>query len=209
MIGVFGGTFDPVHFGHLRSALEVHRQLGLQETRWVPCLLPAHRHIPVASVGQRLAMLRLAIADQAGFMLDERELQREGPSYMVDTLQSLRNEFSRVPLCLILGMDAFQGLPGWRHWTRLPEYAHMVVMTRPGWSVPRDGELGNMVRERQVADHGRLRDQLAGRIFFYEVTRLEISASEIRRRLANGQSPRYLLPAPVLEFIIREKIYQS
>ncbi|MEE8428580.1 MAG: nicotinate-nucleotide adenylyltransferase [Gammaproteobacteria bacterium] len=207
MIGVFGGTFDPVHFGHLRSALEVRQHLGLHELRLVPCRVPPHRGEPVASVKQRVTMLKLAVDDQAGLILDQRELQREGPSYMVDTLESLRREVGEMPLCLIMGMDTFQGLPQWHHWTRLIEYAHVIVMTRPGWNISSEGGLGDFVRKRKVAEQRRLRDESAGYVYLYEVTQLEISASDIRRQLAIGHSPRYLLPDQVLEFIESEGIY--
>jgi len=207
MIGIFGGTFDPVHFGHLRSVLEVRQHLGLRELRLVPCRLPPHRGEPIASVRQRVTMLKLAIDDQAGVILDQRELQREGPSYMVDTLESLRGEVGETSLCLIMGMDTFQGLPQWHHWTRLIEYAHMIVMTRPGWNNSSEGELGDLVRERKIVDLRRLRDESAGCVYHCEVTQLEISASDIRRQLAVGHSPRYLLPDQVLEFIESEGIY--
>ncbi len=134
MIGIFGGTFDPVHFGHLRPALEVQQALGLDEVRFIPAGQPPHRDMPHATAPQRLSMLQTAIEDQPGFAADEREIQREGPSYMVDTLALLREELGQIPLCLILGYDAFLGLPAWHQWHRLIELAHLVITHRPGWN---------------------------------------------------------------------------
>jgi len=207
MIGIFGGTFDPVHLGHLRPVLEVQQQLELQQVRLVPCRLPPHRDKPIASAMHRHGMLELALAGQPGLVIDDRELEREGPSYMVDTLESLRQEMDKTPLCLILGMDAFLGLPSWHQWVRLAEYAHLVVMTRPGWSISEAGELSEFVMKRKVLAHQQLCDAQAGYVFFCEVTQLEISASKIRTQIAKGQSVRYLLPDSVLAFIEDEGIY--
>jgi nicotinate-nucleotide adenylyltransferase len=148
MIGIYGGTFDPVHFGHLRTALEVREALGLDEVRFTPCRQPPHR-VAVASPEAREKMLELALAKEAGFVLDRRELDRPGPSYMIDTLAALRAEWGAdASLCLILGRDAFLGLPSWRRWNELTGLAHLVVMTRPGagprWQEDNPaGELGN------------------------------------------------------------------
>src|SRR5210317_2209069 len=124
MIGVFGGTFDPIHFGHLRSALEICESLDLKEIRFIPCRIPPHRGEPVADPMQRMAMVRAALAGQPDMILDDREIKREGPSYMVDTLESLRSEFTTEPLCLVLGMDAFLGLSSWHRWKDLLTLAH-------------------------------------------------------------------------------------
>ena len=130
MIGVFGGTFDPIHFGHLRSALEIGESLRLKEIRFIPCRIPPHRDEPLADPLQRLAMVRAALAGQPEMIADDREIKRDGSSYMVDTLESLRNEFVNDPLCLILGMDAFMELPTWHRWQDLLTLAHLVVMHR-------------------------------------------------------------------------------
>ena len=138
MIGILGGTFDPVHFGHLRPALEVMQATGMEQVRFLPNRIPPHRETPWLDVENRLELLKTAIADQPGFELDERELQREGHSYMVDTLESLRSDFPSHPLCLILGMDAFLGIKKWHQWQRIPELCHLVVTTRPGFDMTGD-----------------------------------------------------------------------
>lgn len=207
MLGVYGGTFDPVHYGHLRTALEVREALGLAELRFLPCRIPPHRGTPGASPGQRLRMLELALEDAGpGFALDRRELEREGPSYMVDTLASLRAEAPARPLCLIVGMDAFCGLPSWHRWRELFGLAHIAVMRRPDAPEPEwAGELAGEVKARRSEDLS----PPAGRVVFLEVTQLAISATGIRRLVALGKSPRYLLPDPVLRTIQSEDLYRA
>lgn len=208
MIGIFGGTFDPVHFGHLRPALEVQQALHLQEVRFIPAGQPPHRDQPFASSTQRLAMLKAAIVDQPGFVVDERELRRPGPSYMVDTLVSLRSEMETEPLCLILGYDAFLGLTSWHQWQRLIELAHLVITHRPGWNhddLP--DELQSLLQQHAMATM-KLAEVPAGGISFVEVTQLDISATRIREQIRVGQDVRYLLPESVYEMIREQNLYR-
>ncbi|HRF62698.1 MAG TPA: nicotinate-nucleotide adenylyltransferase [Candidatus Competibacter sp.] len=200
-IGVLGGTFDPIHFGHLRPALELLEILELAEVRFIPCRIPAHRATPSLTAEQRLELVRLATAEQPGFVADDRELRRDGPSYMIDTLTSLRGEFGAVPLCLIVGTDAFRDLHTWRRWSELTEWAHLVVMQRPGPQQPLPPLLTDFVTSRLVSDTRALHRQSAGLILFQPMTQLDISATQIRALLARGQSPRYLLPETVLAHI--------
>ena len=127
-IGILGGTFDPIHFGHLRSGLEVYESLEFEHIRLIPCGVPPHRELPIASNEQRLAMMRLAVEDNTKLIVDQRELQREGPSYTVDTLLELRQEFPDTPLCLIIGSDAFLGLDSWHQWKKIPQLAHLRLL---------------------------------------------------------------------------------
>ena len=140
-IGVFGGTFDPIHYGHLRAALEVKEALELSSVLFLPSSGPPHRRAPIASAAQRLQMVRLAVEGQPGFSVDDREIARGGVSYMVDTLVSLRSELGDTPLCLILGMDAFLGLDRWHRWHDLPGLTHFAVGHRPGSELPTSGAL--------------------------------------------------------------------
>ncbi|MFM8332350.1 MAG: nicotinate-nucleotide adenylyltransferase [Candidatus Methylumidiphilus sp.] len=208
MLGIYGGTFDPIHYGHLRTAVEAKEALGLGELRFLPCRVPAHRGPPGASPEQRLRMIEAALACAGtGFTVDRRELQREGPSYMVDTLASLRAEAGDRPLCLIVGQDAFAGFPGWRRWRELFDLAHVAVLRRPDIAAPQwPGELAEALDGRQV-EAGELPKSSAGRVVFLEVTQLAISATGIRRLIAVGQSPCYLLPDPVLQMIRAEGLY--
>lgn len=208
-IGVLGGTFDPIHYGHLRPVLELLENLELAEVRFVPCRIPAHRDTPSITAEQRLDLVRLATAGQPGFVADDRELRRSGPSYMVDTLISLRAEVGATPLCLILGTDAFRELPTWWRWRELGELAHIVVMQRPGMAQPFSPPLEAFVVPRAVHDAPALRRRPAGGILFQPVTQLDISATRIRALLARGQSPRYLLPEAVLASIHDRALYRS
>ena len=201
MIGIFGGTFDPIHFGHLRTSLEVQQALGLEELRLIPLRDPPHREQPGATPRQRLEMIRAAIAEEPTFRLDTRELEREGKSYSVRTLRSLREELSDTPLCLIIGSDAFRGFPTWHKPEEILQLAHIVVMQRPGDPSP------ELYPERITDTIEELRTSLAGRIWPQRVSQLEISATRIRELIGKGQSPRFLLPDPVLEIIRREGIY--
>ncbi|MGD2113067.1 MAG: nicotinate-nucleotide adenylyltransferase [Gammaproteobacteria bacterium] len=209
MIGILGGTFDPVHFGHLRPALEVRVALGLDEIRLIPCHLPPHRPPPVATPRQRLAMLQNAIAGHAGFVIDERELYRDGPSYTLDTLLSLHADLRGTDLCLLVGMDAFRGLTSWHRWHELIEHCHIVVMTRPGAIFPEHGELGHFIGLHRAFDPAMLRAQSAGLLYFQEVSQLEISGTHIRALLGRGEAADFLLPDGVLNLITEQDLYTS
>lgn len=209
-IGILGGTFDPIHYGHLRPALEVLDALQLAEVRFIPCRIPAHRATPQITAEQRLALAQLATAGQPGFVVDDRELRREGPSYMVDTLASLRADCGDdAPLCLILGMDAFRNVPTWYRWQDLSHLAHIIVMQRPDAAQPLPPVLAEFINSRTIQDVGALRQTPAGGILFQSVTQLSISATQIRTLLAHGQSPRYLLPEVALAYIHDQALYQA
>ena len=207
MIGIFGGTFDPVHYGHLRPLLEVCEALQLDEVRLIPCYIPPHRGAPGATPEQRLEMLRLALVEIPEFVIDERELLRTGPSYMVDTLQSLRDEFGDRPICLIMGMDAFAKLNTWHQWQRVIELAHIVVMQRPGSAIP-VGSVAQLVADHQASVGSELKNRSAGGIFFQPVTQLNIAATAIREQVAQGRDIRFLVPEPVRQYIEANGLYQ-
>lgn len=207
MIGVLGGTFDPVHYGHLRAAEELGERLGLKRVHLLPCR-PGHRHPPLASEAERLALLRLAVAGNPRLVADDRDLRRAGPTYTVDTLGELRAEFGSTPLVLLLGMDAFLGLPGWKDWRRLIGLAHIVVAHRPGGHAALAPELRELLDAHGVGDHKALAQAPAGSVLLAPLTALDISATRIRELIVDGHSPRYLLPDPVLDQIERLGLYQ-
>lgn len=209
MIGLFGGTFDPIHYGHLRPALDVLDELGLDHVRLIPCGVPPHREAPQANGEHRRTMVRLAIAGEPRLRLDERELRRPGPSYMVDTLLSLREEFGAAPLALIIGMDAFRGLDRWRRWRELVDLCHLIVMQRPSGVAPVEGELAALIAARQVDDITALRGRAGGGLLFCDVTQLDISASRIRALVAAGRSPRYLMPDAVHDYLRATQLYRD
>ena len=210
-VGIFGGTFDPIHIGHLRSALELAERLSLAEVLMIPSAAPPHRPAPGASAAHRLAMLQRALREVPLLRVEACELHRVGPSYMVDTLIHLRQRYGEQrPLCLLVGGDAFLGLPRWSRWRTLLELAHIVVMRRPGWSLrAADRELQPLLDAHGWgADPVRLQRQPAGVVVTQEVTELGISASAIRALLAAGRSPRFLIPNTVLDYIETHQLYQ-
>lgn len=196
-MGIFGGTFDPVHNGHLRSAFELLEGLPLSELRLIPCGEPPHRGGPVADGSLRLEFLRLAVGDEPGFVVDDREVVRDGPSYSIDTLESLRGEFPDASICLIIGMDAFLSFDRWHRADEILGLAHLVVAHRPGWTAPDDGPSGEFLRRHRLNDANDLVIETCGRIYVHAVTQLEISSTAIREMMAEGKDPRYLLPEPV------------
>jgi nicotinate-nucleotide adenylyltransferase len=204
MIGIFGGTFDPIHFGHLRTVLDVQQALALKEVRFIPLRDPPHRDPPKTRPELRLEMLNAAVAGQPGFRVDERELLRADKSYTARTLRSLRMELGdKLPLCLIVGSDAFRCFPDWYRPDEILQLAHIVVMQRPGDPPP------DLYPERLAAGPEQLPAAPAGLIWPQPVTQLQISATRIRELLHQGRSPRYLLPDPVLEIIRREGLYRA
>lgn len=211
MIGIFGGTFDPVHYGHLRSAFEVKEIFGLDEVRLIPCANPPHREQPEVMSRMRLRMLELAINGHPGFKIDSRELDRysqseQKPSYMVDTLESLRQEFPVEPLLLFIGSDAFKNLNLWHQWQRLFDYAHIVVLTRPGFEIH---QLDGFFQSKLTFDNKELAHMASGKLYFQSVTQLDISATAIRNMIAANRNPVFLLPDAVIEYIKQHKLYET
>ena len=204
MIGVFGGTFDPIHYGHLRPAQEAMQQLALAELRFVPAAQPPHRPSPQASAAQRLAMVELAIRGLPGLRADDRELRRGGLSYTVLTLESLRAELGNTPLCLLIGADQFCSFETWHRWQEIPALAHLVVLNRPGASA---GTLPAWARARESAELQELWEAPAGRLAFLTVSPQDISATRIRAALARGESVQGQLPEAVLDYIRTNQIY--
>ncbi|WP_111414320.1 nicotinate-nucleotide adenylyltransferase [Billgrantia lactosivorans] len=205
---MLGGTFDPVHLGHLRSAVELHEALALDRVHMVPAKVPPLRGAPRVTPEERLALLRLGIGDTPGLVADPRELERTGPSYSADTLASLREEYGpQARLIMALGHDAFLRLADWHSPQRLFELAHLVVIARPGNEEPLPAALGELIEGREVASPGVLMRRPAGHLLRLALpTRMAISATEIRQRLASGRSVRYLLPEAV-EAQIRANSY--
>lgn len=206
-MAIFGGTFDPIHYGHLRTAFELMQSLRLPEVRFLPAGTPPHRERPVADASVRLSMVRMATEAQRGFLVDDRELHREGPSYSVDTLLDLRAEYAHRSICLVVGMDAFLGLPKWYHWREILQLAHVVVAHRPGWRVPDMGPLSELLVDRGTGRVGGLHESRAGRIYIHAVTQLEISSTAIRELVANGGDPRFLMPDGVRQIIQESGCY--
>jgi len=207
-IAIFGGTFDPVHYGHLRAAAETAAQLQVTDFRMLPAGQPPHRRRALAEPRHRLAMLELALAPHADLAVDDREIQRPGPSYMRDTLEDLRREAGRRPVILCLGQDAANHLDHWHQWRHLLDFAHLVVMTRPDTAPGYSPTLEEYLRQRWVTAPEDLIQAPAGRACRVNVTRLAISSTDIRGQLATGRNPRFLLPSTVLAYIVKHGLYR-
>jgi len=207
-VGIFGGTFDPIHIAHLRMALEIKQQLHLDEMRLLPCYLPPHRPAPGATAEERVAMLKIALQDCAELVIDERELQRDKPSYTYDTLCELRAEVGeQVSLCLCMGMDSFVTLDTWHNWDQLLQLAHIVVVARPGWFLPESGAVADLLNVYRN-DSDAIAQQAAGAIVVLEQRLLAISATDIRTQIRAGNSPQFLVPDGVWSYIRNHQLYQ-
>jgi nicotinate-nucleotide adenylyltransferase len=205
-IGILGGTFDPIHHGHLRLAIEIREALDLAEVRLLPARVPNLREDPGASPAQRLAMLEIAIKG-TGLRIDPRELHTSGVSYSIDTLAALRAEVGPQPLCFILGQDAFNGLPRWHRWAELLGFAHLVVATRPGYHRPTDGELHTLLARAETKEVAALSRVAAGHILLQAIPLLPIAATELRTRVRAGHNLVGLTSAGVADYIRHHQLY--
>lgn len=203
-LGIFGGTFDPIHYGHLRSAVELREALSLEQVRMIPCHNPPHRDPPQASSEHRLAMLQLALQGSQGLVADDRELRRNRYSYTINTLETFRREQPDRRLMLIVGADAFSGFTAWHRWEDILDLADVVVMARPGSVLSGDAE--DILRERQVMNIAACRGAV-GNVLMRQLTQLDISSTRIRGWVASGHSVEFLLPRRVQEYIREHRLY--
>jgi nicotinate-nucleotide adenylyltransferase len=206
-LALFGGTFDPVHYGHLRCAEEARQKLNLNTLCLLPAGTPPHRDTPKASAKQRLEMLQLALGEFPRLEIDDREIRRSGPSYMVDTLQELRAQFPHRPLLLLIGQDAANDLSSWYNWENLFDLAHIVILTRPGAKADYRQDLERKIERRLGADVQSLLSTKAGGILNLEVTSIDVSATSIKSIIRLGRSPGSMLPGLVLDYINENQLY--
>ncbi len=210
LIGLLGGTFNPIHFGHLRMAQELADTLAFDEVRFIPSANPPHKAAPEVSAEHRAKMVQLAIADNLLFKLDSRELERTGASYTIDTLISLQEELGgTAALCLIMGSDAFTHLNTWHRWQAIIDYCHIILVQRPS-SVTQPKlaeELTALLHDHYTENISDLSTESAGYIHMQKITALDISATHIRAQFKAGDSPRYLMPDNVLEYIKNHGLY--
>lgn len=201
-LALLGGTFDPVHVGHLRAAIEAREALRADEIRLLPCAVPPHREQPAVGPEQRLQMLRAAIHGIPGLRADARELQRSGPSYTYDTLVSIRGEIGEAcPLVLVLGADAFAGLPSWHRWREITRLAHIAVLTRPDAHTLIDPRLEDLLASAGTADPAGLAASPAGQVLRLQIPPMPVSSTLVRARLRQGRSVRFLVPDAVIDLI--------
>jgi nicotinate-nucleotide adenylyltransferase len=217
LVGLLGGTFNPIHYGHLRMAQELANGLGMDEVKFIPSANPPHKDSISVSAEHRAAMVELAIADNPLFTIDKRELEREGASYTIDTLISLRKELgNNTALCLMMGSDAFVKLNTWHRWQELLDYAHIILVQRPNplsnQGKPQDplpDEMQTLLRDHYAEDVSTLHEESSGLINMQAISAQEISATQIRESLKHGVSVKYLLPEEVVDYIYQKKLYQK
>ena len=210
MIGIYGGTFDPVHFGHLRPAVDVVETLQLEQLWFIPCGEPVHRDAPIASCADRLAMLQLATTDYDKFVVDDREIQRAGGSYMVDTVSSLIQDYPEQQFCLVVGMDAFMQFDAWRDWQTITGQVSIVVTCRPQFSLAAMEQrpaLQDYIQRAKLDDANAFVQASKPSLFFCSVTQLDISATQIRDLVNQGISTHYLMPTSVANYISNNGLY--
>lgn len=208
-IGILGGTFDPVHIGHLRSAIEVLEGCGLDEVRLIPGAVPPHRSTPNVSAQQRLEMVRLAVEGVEGLEVDDRELRRDGPSWTIDTLLSLRAELAAEDrLYFILGQDAFAGLHRWHRWQEILQHCHLLVLQRPDQTAALPAEVQQLLDNHVVGEFGQIQ-QMAGQIALIQQPPLPVSATAIRQLCARQGSIRFLVADAVAHYIARHGLYRA
>ncbi len=208
-IAILGGTFDPVHIGHLRIALEIQQAYHLAEVRFIPCWQPVHRAPPIATPEQRLAMLACAIKNEPTFKLDDCEIQRQGPSYTINTLEIIRQKFPHTPLCFILGLDAWCGFATWHRYEDILRLAHLIIAMRPSYLLPQTGKLAELLQQHQTKEISTLQTSLGGNIIIHSTTSLDMSATAIRNQIAKGEHPRPLLPDGVYDYIVKQHLYSE
>ena len=206
-IGILGGTFDPIHYGHLRPCLDLLQQLNLAEVRLMPNHIPPHRAAPGSNAEHRLTMTLLAVANCAELNVDTRELNRTTPSYTIDTLIELAAENPTTSVCFLIGLDSLNSLHTWHRWEELLDYCHLVVSYRPNYKLTLAPAVQTLFEQVQTSDVEVLRQQKQGRILLWPSTQLDISATRIRQLIKNQQNPQYLLPDNVLSYIQKHNLY--
>ncbi len=216
-IGIMGGTFNPIHYGHLRAAHELTEVLNFDEVRFIPSAHPPHKTLPSVSALHRAAMVKLAISDNPRFTMDERELSRKRASYTYDTLQSLREELGHeISVCLIMGSDVFIKFNTWHRWTEILKLCHIVLVKRPVDKNSIEQPSPGLAPELQIFLHNHYTEHQedvthspAGHITMQAVTALNVSATAIRAQFSLGKSARYLLPDVVIDYIVKHQLYPA
>jgi len=203
-IGINGGTFDPIHFGHLRPALEVSCVLDLKHVEFIPCYQPVHRAAPVVTADHRCRLIELAIQSQPKFRLNQIEIEKGGPSYMVETLEALHSEYEEKGLVLMMGTDAFSKFDKWYRYQDILKVANIAIMHRPGEPVPQAGDLGRFFKHHWVPSL----TEAQGQIVDVPVTQLDLSATALRSFLKNNQMVDFLVPDDVRDYILKHHLYQ-
>lgn len=208
-IGILGGTFDPIHKGHIEIAKKVYEQLDLAEIRFIPCKQPLLKNDAQASTKQRVDLLKIACEPFPEFVIDEREIKRESPSYMVETLMSLRSELPQTPLCLIMGIDAYAELPRWYQWEKIITLAHLIIINRPHYSLPDTPILNDFYRQHHSNKNSAIHEKIAGFILTLTLPPLPYASRDIRQQISQGKNLEEALPPGVWQYIKKHGLYQK
>ena len=208
-VALFGGTFNPVHLGHLRIAVELAELLEVDQLRMVPCSLPPHREALSVSAEQRMAMLQSAVANYPQLIADDIELQRGGATYTIDTLRQIRQQIgNQIPLYFCIGVDVLITLESWQEWQQLGNYCHLVISPRPDYALPSSGALADWIKQHRCDDLPQLKQCSAGKLYFCDTTRLAISSTDIRDKIKHGDAIDFLTPAAVVNYIHQNDLYE-
>lgn len=208
MIGIFGGTFDPIHQGHLNIALQCAEQLNLTRLAFMPCAQPAHKKSPGVSAQDRANMVQLAIEPFSQFTLDTRELSRKGPSYSLLSLQEIRQTEPTQPIVFLIGMDSFNQLHLWHQWQAITALCHLVICQRPGQVCDPAPEVQHYLRQANCNTIEQLKQNTAGLCYFLSTPEIDISSTQLRLALKNSPTANTLLPTPVANYIKTHQLYR-
>lgn len=205
---LFGGTFDPIHFGHLRTALELQEVLNVPQINLVPTGEPVHKSSTGASAAQRFEMVRLAVESDAALLADDCELVSDEPCYTINTLMKKRAEVGEdLPIVLVMGMDSLLGIKSWSQWQQLTDYSHLLIVARPGYEPEFDSELHCFIDQHKVEDLNLLNSLPSGHLVMHQLTPMNVSATQVRKIIKQGSNPRFLIPDSVWNFIKHERLY--
>ena len=205
---ILGGTFDPVHYGHLRTALELQQCFGEAEVALMPAFRHRLREAGSSAPEHRLAMLERALEGVGGMQVEALELARGGVTYTVESLEILRRRHGASrSLAFVMGMDGWNSLPRWHRWLEIIHLAHIIVVARPGWSPTIDDTLGEFLHQHRTESIADLAEAASGRVIFLSVTQMDISSTRIRQMVGAGLSPRFLLPDAVFAYIQTQHLY--
>jgi len=207
-IGLFGGTFDPIHSGHLKIAEQLIDLLDLQCMQFIPNKHPMYRDKPVANAKHRLAMTRIATAHYPKFIVNDVEINRPGPTYTIDTITAIREQIPKQPLCLLIGEDVFASMNGWHDWKKIPDMVHLIIIDRPGVTHPYNSEIQALFDERKTHDTHSLSKKPGGKIIRHLIDPLTISATKVRKKLKTGEDVSREVPPEVLRYIEQHHLYR-